>query len=70
MAPLLQVDAIETDSHYQLEVALPGIRKGASYCHLGTEMHPYVVSHLMVYLRVSPQVRTQAEKCQLREEGG
>jgi len=23
-----QVDAIETDSHYQLEVALPGIRKG------------------------------------------
>ncbi len=25
---LLQVDAIETESHYQLEVALPGIRKG------------------------------------------
>ena len=26
----LQVDAIETRSHYQLHVALPGITKGAS----------------------------------------
>lgn len=29
MLPCMQVDAMETANHYQLEIALPGVRKGA-----------------------------------------
>ncbi len=42
---MLQVDAIETDSHYQLEVALPGIRKG----ELG-KLWPYALLFLRILL--------------------
>ena len=38
----MQVDAIETGSHYQLEIALPGVRKGE--CRV---FHAHVLESLL-----------------------
>lgn len=52
---LLQVDAMETSSYYQLEVALPGVRKGATGApHM--PMEPHAVLRMCIASRVRPCV--------------